>query len=104
MNNKEAENCKGCSHLEHVEGVLLSESEYTCTASVLDTRPSTCPLTPKKVKVLHLEITSCVVCPYVHEGTTDLRCSKTMEFLCKTTISEFVKLKTVHKDCPLEDL
>lgn len=101
--NKSA--CKGCEHIEHVEGALLAEGEYACTASVFAIAPAGCPERVKPdVRVLNLEITDCLACPYTEERDMDVVCQHTGTFLTKNTIKECMAMsrRAVPEDCPLE--
>ena len=97
--------CKGCEHLEHDEGALLSESEYACKASVLDTVPAGCDTfgTKPAVRTLTLEITSCNQCPhsFEYEAHGYIACTKTSTRLCGNTLKELARL-AIPDSCPLE--
>ena len=123
--------CKGCEHLEYVGGALLSESEYACKASVLDTIPAGCkpdgwlseavkeieaegnftpytrqtPRSKQQARRINLEITSCRQCPYILIDTRKgmAKCGKTHDALCASTPVALAKLQ-IPDSCPLEFL
>jgi len=62
--------------------------------------------TEKSVKVLHLELTSCLGCPYVKEVGLYVYCGETDTNLCKNSISEVMDMsrRPIPINCPLESL
>lgn len=99
--NKSA--CKRCEHLEHVDGVLLSESEYACKAGPWSVRPAGCCLVVKK-RVINMEITSCNMCPYVFKNRANslMTCTKTHDTLVTTTNAVPPSKRPIPDSCPLE--
>ena len=98
--------CKDCEHLEHVEGTLLSESEYACKASILDTVPEGCDTFGPKpaVRVINMEITSCTGCPYVFKNRANslMTCTKTHDTLVAPATAVPPSKRPIPDSCPLE--